>query len=204
MFENPRHLRSRLALVLLGVAASAPLMMAQINTANLSGLVTDPSGAAIPNVTVTVTEPATGYTRTLETDGAGYYSFQDLPTGQYAVKVAGSGFSAESETVTLNLGEKDRRDFKLAVGQETQTVEVQAPAPGLKTDDASIGLVVGEQTIEQTPLYLRNWDDLLRTVPGVQISRYAAEWEHVGGAYGRLQRKWGALAAEQFHSGRDR
>jgi hypothetical protein len=175
MFENPRHLLPRLALIALGVAASAPLMMAQINTANLSGLVTDPSGAAIPNVTVTVTAPATGYTRTLQTDGAGYYSFQDLPTGQYAVKVAGSGFSAESETVTLNLGEKDRRDFKLAVGEETQTVEVQAEAPGLKTDDASIGLVVGEQTIEQTPLYLRNWDDLLRTVPGVQISRYTQQ-----------------------------
>ena len=64
------------ASLFLGMSVSA-----QVNTASLSGLVTDPSGATIPAVTVSVTSPATGYARTVTTDNAGYYSFQNLPIG---------------------------------------------------------------------------------------------------------------------------
>jgi hypothetical protein len=148
---------------------------AQVNTASLTGLVTDPSGAAVPNATATATSPATGYVRTVTTDGAGYYSFQNLPIGQYTVRVEAPGFSADEETVTLNVAEKGRRDFSLQLGSTQQTVQVQAQGTELSPDDASIGTVVGAQVIEQTPLYLRNWDDLLRTVPGVQISRFTQQ-----------------------------
>jgi hypothetical protein len=150
-------------------------LVAQVNTASLSGLVTDPSGAAVPNVTVTVTSPSTGYVRIVKTDSAGYYSFQNLPIGQYSVRVESSGFATAQENVTLNVAEKGRTDFALQVGSEQQTVQVEAQAPGLSPDDASIGAVIGSQTIEQTPLYLRNWDDLLRIVPGVQIARYTQQ-----------------------------
>ncbi len=148
---------------------------AQVNTASLTGLVTDPSGAAVPNAKATATSPATGYVRTVTTDGAGYYSFQNLPIGQYTVRVEASGFSADQETVTLNVAEKGRRDFSLHLGSTQETVQVQALGTDLSPDDASIGTVVGQQVIEQTPLYLRNWDDLLRTVPGVQISRFTQQ-----------------------------
>ena len=150
-------------------------LIAQVNTASLSGLVTDPSGAAVPNVTVNVTNPSTGYVRTVTTDNAGYYAFQNLPIGDYSIRVEASGFNTDTENVTLNVAEKGRRDFSLQVGSAQQTVEVQAEAPGLSPDDASIGTVIGAQTIEQTPLYLRNWDDLLRIVPGVQIARYTQQ-----------------------------
>ncbi|HTZ89564.1 MAG TPA: TonB-dependent receptor [Alloacidobacterium sp.] len=149
--------------------------IAQVNTSSLTGLVTDPSGAAIQNVTVSVTSPSTGYVRTVTTDNAGYYSFQNLPIGQYTVRVEASGFNTDQENVTLNVAEKGRRDFSLQVGSAQQTVEVQAQATGLSPDDASVGMVIGSQTIEQTPLYLRNWDDLLRLVPGVQIARYTQQ-----------------------------
>jgi hypothetical protein len=150
-------------------------LIAQVNTASLSGLVTDSSGAAVQHVTVTVTNSDTGYVRTVTTDNAGYYSFQNLPIGQYTARVVASGFSTDQENVTLNVAEKGRRDFSLQVGSEQQTVEVQAEGAGLSPDDASIGTVIGSQTIEQTPLYLRNWDDLLRIVPGVQISRFTQQ-----------------------------
>jgi hypothetical protein len=156
--------------VLLGAS-----LFAQVNTSSLSGLVTDPSGAAIQNVTVSVTSPSTGYIRTVTTDNAGYYTFQNLPIGDYTVRAEASGFSTDQETVTLNVAEKTRRDFSLQVGSAQQTVQVEASAPGLSPDDASIGTVIGQQTIEQTPLYLRNWDDLLRIVPGVQISRFTQQ-----------------------------
>src|SRR5579883_2968891 len=163
--------------VFLAVVAllGAAFLPAQVNTASLTGLVTDPSGAAIPNVTIKATNSATGYDRTVQSDNAGYYSFQNLPIGQYTVRVEASGFNAVEETVTLNVAEKGRRDFSLQVGSAQQTVEVQAQGQGLSPDDASIGTVIGAHTIEQTPLYLRNWDDLLRTVPGVQISRYTQQ-----------------------------
>ena len=155
--------------------ALAPLAEAQVNTASLSGLATDPSGAVVPNVTVTVTNNATGYTRTVKTDAAGAYSMQDLPIGGYAVKVNASGFGQMSEEVTLEVGQRVREDFHLKLGNAQQTVSVEAGTPLLSPDDASISTVVGPTTIEQTPLALRNWDDLLRTVPGVQISRFTQQ-----------------------------
>ncbi|MGC2401120.1 MAG: carboxypeptidase regulatory-like domain-containing protein [Acidobacteriaceae bacterium] len=148
---------------------------AQVNTASLTGLVTDPSGAVVPNATATATSAATGYERKVNTDSAGYYSFQNLPIGQYTVRVEAAGFSADVETVTLNVAEKSSRNFALQVGSAQQTVQVEAQGTGLSPNDASIGTVVDAQVIEQTPLYLRNWDDLLRTVPGVQISRFTQQ-----------------------------
>src|SRR3984885_12210694 len=149
--------------------------LAQVNTASLTGLVTDASGGALPNVTVTTSGSETGYQRTVKTDAAGYYSFQNLPIGQYSVRVVAPGFSVDQEDVTLDVAEKGRRDFSLQVGTDQQTVQVHAQDTELSPDDASIGTVVGQQVIESTPLYLRNWDDLLRTVPGVQISRFTQQ-----------------------------
>ncbi len=148
---------------------------AQVNTASLSGFVTDASGAADAGVQVTAINQANGYARDLKTDATGFYSFQTMPIGKYTVKVEQPGFSRVQQDVVLEVGEKGRQDFKLQVGSQEQTVQVQASDAVLSPDDASIATVVGSQTIEQTPLYLRNWDDLLRTVPGVQISRYTQQ-----------------------------
>jgi hypothetical protein len=151
------------------------LSYAQVNTASLSGLATDPSGAALPNVTVTVTDQATGYNRSVHTDASGAYFLSDLPIGQYSVAVSDQGFNSMDEQVTLTVGERARADFHLTVGSTQQTIQVQSTAPLLSPDDASISDEIGSTTITQTPLALRNWDDLLRVVPGVQISRYTQQ-----------------------------
>src|SRR5262249_44363583 len=117
----------------------------------------------------------TGYVRTSLTDNAGYYSFQNLPIGQYTVHVEQTGFDTIEESVTLDVAEKGRRDFSLHIGSTQQTVQVEAQGSELSPDDASIGTVINQQTINQTPLYLRNWDDLLRIVPGVQIARFTQQ-----------------------------
>jgi hypothetical protein len=70
---------------------------------------------------------------------------------------------------------KARFDLQLTVGQTSTTVEVQAPGAELSRDDASIGTVVENSVIENTPLLLRNWDDLIRLVPGVQQNRYTEQ-----------------------------
>lgn len=151
------------------------LTYAQVNTASLSGLATDPSGATLPHVTVSVTENSTGYTRSVRTDNSGAYSMQDLPIGDYSVDVSDSGFNTLHEKITLTVGQRARADFHLQVGSTQQTVQVEASAPLISPDDASISDEIGSATITQTPLALRNWDDLLRVVPGVQISRYTQQ-----------------------------
>jgi hypothetical protein len=171
------HLRAwpRLLVIFAIILFTSSVSFAQVNTSSLTGLVTDPSGAIVPNASITATSTDTGYVRKVTTDNAGYYSFQNLPIGQYTVRVEAAGFQADQESVTLNVAEKGRRDFGLQVGSAQQTVEVQAQDTDLSPDDASIGTVVGQEIIEKTPLYLRNWDDLLRTVPGVQISRFTQQ-----------------------------
>jgi outer membrane receptor protein involved in Fe transport len=150
-------------------------LQAQINTASLSGLATDPSGAALPHATVVAKDDATGNMRRAQTDDAGAYSLQDLPIGQYTLSVTASGFSSIDEQITLAVGQRAREDFHFKMGSTQQSVEVNSGSLMLSPDDASISTVVGPETIAETPLSLRNWDDLLRVVPGVQISRFTQQ-----------------------------
>jgi outer membrane receptor protein involved in Fe transport len=166
--------RSFLLMVAIPLLLSC-LTLAQVNSANLSGLITDASNAVVAHVKVAVENTATGYSRTGETDANGYYSFADLPIGSYRISVSHQGFATLAETLTLNTAEKVRRDFVLRVGAVEETIEVTAVAPTLSPDDASIGMVINSETIARTPLYLRNWDDLLRVAPGVQISRFTQQ-----------------------------
>jgi hypothetical protein len=150
-------------------------LLAQVNTASLTGLVTDSTNATVSRVKVTARNADTGYTRTNETGPSGYYSFAELPIGSYRLTISRQGFATMGETVTLSTAEKARRDFVLKVGGAEETIEVTATAPSLSPDDASIGTVMGTDALESTPLFLRNWDDLLRIVPGVQISRFTQQ-----------------------------
>jgi hypothetical protein len=145
---------------------------AQVNTGTLSGQVEDASASVVPGATVAVAEQTTGYSRQAQTDGNGTYIFPELPIGQYTVTVEANGFETVKGTAIINVGVRSRSDFHLRVGSTGQTIEVTASGAALSRDDASISTLVTKDTISDTPLYLRNWDDLLRTVPGVQINRY--------------------------------
>jgi len=145
---------------------------AQVNTGSLSGQVTDTSGAVVSGAALVVKDENTGYSREAKTGGDGEYVFSDLPIGQYTVTVEAAGFQTLKGAATINVGFRARSDFQLQVGSTGQTIEVNASTSALSRDDASISTLVTQETIQDTPLYLRNWDDLLRTVPGVQISRY--------------------------------
>jgi Carboxypeptidase regulatory-like domain/TonB-dependent Receptor Plug Domain/TonB dependent receptor len=149
--------------------------MAQVNTASLTGLVADQTNAALVHAHVTATNNATGLVRETDTDAAGYYSFPDLPIGEYRVVVTMDNFQTVEARVTLGTAERVRRDLLMKVGTAQANVEVTDVVNNLSPDDASIGTVVDNNTIQGTPLYLRNWDDLLRLIAGVQISRYTQQ-----------------------------
>jgi hypothetical protein len=175
---------TRLVFLLVCACALAPFVgvlngtfaaHAQVNTASLGGLVTDQTNAALVHAHVTATNNATGLVRETDTDAAGYYAFPDLPIGEYRVIVTIQNFETVETHVTLGTAERVRRDLSLKVGTAQANVEVTAVVNNLSPDDASIGTVIDNNTIQQTPLYLRNWDDLLRMVAGVQIARYTQQ-----------------------------
>ena len=151
-------------------------VLGQANTASLSGLVTDSSGIAMAGIHVSSLNRLTGYSREAVTDHSGYYTLPNMPIGSYTVAVQWEGFVKTDESVELSVGSKARRDFTLRIKTFQQAITVNERSDnGLSPDDASISTIIDQNTIANTPLYLRNWDDLLRTVPGVQISRYTEQ-----------------------------
>jgi hypothetical protein len=136
----------------------------------INGVITDPSGASVPNVPVTATNTGTNVPRSTTTNTAGLYSFPDLVPGLYQVKAAASGFDTQIKTnIELQVQQVAKVDFVLAVGQATQTIEVSASAEALATEGATVGTVIEEQRITDLPLNGRSFFSLVELSPGVTI-----------------------------------
>ncbi len=104
--------------------------VAQIGTGSITGIITDPTGAVVPDATVTITNVATNVPRVTTTTTAGDYAMTGLLPGHYAVRVAKTGFRAATvPEFELQVDQKARVDLTLEVGDVTQTVEVQSAAP---------------------------------------------------------------------------
>ena len=121
------------------LALWVPSLMAQSSgTSGLTGIIKDPSGASIPNVTVTLTSNGTGQARTATTGADGSYRFVLLQPGDYKVKFAASGFkTAEVSSITLNVTETPSLDRTLDVGAQSEEVTVSATAEILQTQTNS-------------------------------------------------------------------
>jgi Carboxypeptidase regulatory-like domain/TonB dependent receptor/TonB-dependent Receptor Plug Domain len=151
-------------------------LFAQVNTASLTGLVTDPSAAAAAGAKIKVKNVATNLEYTATTDTSGYYTFVTLPVGKYTMEIEAQGYKrAVRENVVLEVGQKARIDFTLEVGALTETTTISAAAPILTTQEATTGGVIENKLVTDLPLSARNWDDLLALVPGVQADRYTEE-----------------------------
>ena len=169
-----RLVRSLGLLVLLHLAAPAALL-AQVDRATLSGVVRDPSDAVIPGATVKVTSLATGIEQVTTTTADGTYLLVNLSPGQYVVEASAQGFQVFAQTVELETGQRGRLDVALPAGNITETVRVEGITPLLDTSSAVIGSVVSRNEVANLPLAIRNWDDLLFTIPGVQGDRYTEQ-----------------------------
>ncbi len=155
--------------------AGVLILSGQADLGSLSGSVTDPSGAKVAGVRITITSKATGAQRTAMTDDTGYYLFSSLPIGAYDATFDESGFDRGTAGVTIDPGKNRRLDVQLTVGAASTSVEVKAAAAALSQDNADIGMVVDNQVILSTPLFMRNWDDLTRLIPGVKQNRYTEQ-----------------------------
>jgi hypothetical protein len=141
---------------------------AQGTNATLSGSITDPVGAAIPNAQVTVRNTGTNLTRSAQTNGAGVYIVSDLPPGTYNVTAIGAGFKTEvQDNLILTVAQSATLNLSLTVGTQQQTVTVTSGAEVINTTSAAISTVVDQHAIEQLPLNGRNPGSLVLLAPGV-------------------------------------
>ncbi|HTW63878.1 MAG TPA: carboxypeptidase regulatory-like domain-containing protein [Bryobacteraceae bacterium] len=166
-----RLLCSRLALVAfltLLFTICVPFLMAQsAGTSALTGTVTDPSGAAIPNVTVTITSNATGQVRTTTTGVDGVYKFSLMLPGSYKVSFSANGFkTSEVATEQLNVTETEQLDRTLQVGAQAEQITVEAAAEALQTQSSTLGTTVTSQQVTGLPLSNRNYTQLLTMAAG--------------------------------------
>ncbi|MCC6988288.1 MAG: carboxypeptidase regulatory-like domain-containing protein, partial [Acidobacteria bacterium] len=142
--------------------------MAQLDTGTVVGRVTDPSGAVLPGVTVTLTQDATGVAATTVTNASGEYVFPGQRIGRYTVTAELEGFKkAAYLDVELNVQARLQLDFELGVGAISEQVTVTGRAPLLQTQSADIGNLVDQRQIQDLPLLGRRDSELAYLTPGV-------------------------------------
>jgi hypothetical protein len=148
------------------LAVFAVFAYAQTYRGGLAGTVTDASGAAVPAAEVKIVNKGTGLARTQPTPAAGDFNFPDLATGVYEVTVTKQGFQAFKQDIEVAVGKISSMAVILGVASQTQTVEVQAAAAVLETNQTALNAVVPTRAVQDIPLNGRDFTQLLRLTPG--------------------------------------
>jgi outer membrane receptor protein involved in Fe transport len=151
------------------VLAGSALAHAQLSTATMFGNVTDPSGASVPNATVTITQTQTNFVRETKTNGQGEYRAEFLPVGPYTVRISAPGFKETARTgVVLTATQQANLNYALELGTESTTVEVSAAVPLVNLGNSTMGATIDNREVDNLPLVGRNVYQLLSLTPGVQ------------------------------------
>ena len=152
---------------MLGVVLLIASSHAFAQEATIVGTVTDPSGSVLPAVTITITNTDTGKVTTFATNDAGQYVAPDLAIGHYTIKAEASGFSsAVKEGVVLNVGDRDRLDFAMKVGEVSEKVTVEANPIAVQSDSGEVSSVITGQQVTQLSTNGRSLYSLFALTPG--------------------------------------
>ena len=150
---------------------TAPFLRAQ-NTAQITGTITDPSGAVVGSASVVVVNESTGIESTAKSNASGIYSVPLLQPGSYRIKIQAPGFrTIQRSGVTLVVAQTALLDFKLELGTSSQSIAVTDTAPLLDASSSAIGGVVTPEKVEDLPMLGRNSNALMTLVPGVRATR---------------------------------
>src|SRR6266478_7010153 len=159
--------RLQFCLVLLSLLALSLGAFAQIQNGQFTGTVTDPSGAAIADAKVTVTNVGTNLSVVTTTSQTGSYVARELPVGTYRITAEASGFKTTTNTdLALNAGTIQRVDFKMTLGQTREVIEVTGEARTVNTEDSKLASTVTSDQVANLPLNGRNIYDLMQLAPG--------------------------------------
>ncbi len=139
--------------------------------ATIVGTVTDPTGAAVPNATVTITKTDTGQSRHFTSNNDGQYVAPGLPIGSYTVQVESGGFKQISKNIVLNVNDRARLDFQLQVGAAQEKVTVEATAVQVQSESSEISDVITGRQISQLATNGRSIYTLINLTPGASSAQ---------------------------------
>jgi outer membrane receptor protein involved in Fe transport len=159
-----------LALLVVALMMAPSLIAQSLVSGDLTGTVTDPSGAVVPSATVTLKNNATGATRNTQTNSSGAYRFSLLQPGNYTVGATASGFSKAETTASINVGQATVADVKLAVGSSSQTVEVSSAAPLVQADNADLSTNFDQNLVANGVNGGNDLTYIAQTAPGVNMN----------------------------------
>lgn len=157
-----KHFRA----ILLGLAfmalTTAQVLAQAVNSAQIHGAITDPTGAAIQGAKVKVTQTNTGLVRSTVTNSDGAFSLPGLPVGPYNVEVAAPGFQNYIQSgITLQVSQNPQLDIRLQLGTVSQVAEVRGDAIMVNTNETSVSTVIDQQRVVDLPLDGRQATDLV-------------------------------------------
>ena len=161
-----KHPRSLLSVLLVPALFTASAL-AQ-STATVSGVVTDPSGAVVPNAQVKVHSIGTGLDRTVQTDGAGLYVVPSIQPGDYTIDASAAGFAATHiDKVSVEVDQHLTVNVHLTVGSTAETIQVESSTISqIETETMTVGQVIDRNTVQELPLNGRHFLDMTVLTPG--------------------------------------
>ncbi len=168
----PWLLATAAVVALVGVSAVAPpsaFAQVSVSTGGVTGTVTDPQGATIPNAKVTIANKDTGTNQVVETGSSGSFSYGGLSPASYTIRVEAKGFKTFLITVPVQVGQMATVGVKLELGDSLSVVEVTGSAIQVNSEQAAVQDVLTAADIDQLPVNGRNFLDLATLEPGVQI-----------------------------------
>jgi len=164
LFIKRFDLRLLLILTLI-VFAFGSIAVAQ--EATIVGTVTDTTGAAVPNASITITNTDTGIARTISTGDDGQYVVPELHIGHYVIRAQATGFKAgERKDLVLQVGDRTRVDFSLQVGDTKETITVEGNAVAVQTDSSEVSSMVTSKQLSDLPTNGRTLYNLYALTPG--------------------------------------
>ena len=176
----------------------ASAVFAQQPTADVTGLISDSSGAAVQGAGMEISNIDTGLRWETTSNETGNYVFTSLPPGNYRINIKKPGFEAAARSAfELTVGQRARLDFQLKVGNVSDTVEVTGSAPLLESETSSMGQTITTKPINDLPLNGRNFLQLAKLSMGVMEPKPGDR-----GTPRLVCRKWRARPIQQLHVGR--
>src|ERR1700757_3609614 len=162
--------------VLITVLVAWPAVPAgaqSLTSGDITGVVTDPSNAVIPNATVTLKNDATGATQTTTSNAQGAYRFSLLSPGAYSISATATGFQSARKQVTVNVGQTATLGIQLELGTATQTVEVTATGGVIQAENANISTSISPAQISTIPNPGNDLSYYVQTAPGATMNTQA-------------------------------
>jgi len=170
--------------VLFLTAIGVTSLRAQVDTGSITGTVTDPSGAVVSGAKVTLTNEGTGTSLSTTTGADGVYEFSPVRIGSYKLDLSAGGFKKEIQThVVVDVSARVPANFKLQPGAVSETVEVTSAAPVLQSQDASVGQVIDQRSVNDLPLNGRNFTFLAQLAAGVNTPQADTRGNAGSGAF---------------------